>query len=824
MALVSLHDRIHNKNLPAGCDFGADWRSVEIPIDELVDHVCQGKAWVNCQLSGRRNTENFVASNLIVLDVDGDLTLEEFWDNPFAQRHCAFTYTSCSHGSDEKQKERGSRTNHSFRAVFAAERIDNSDGQGAELHAERYHLLMERLGLDLKDSSPAKAAQPWFGNDQAQLRFAQPVILDWEFTEDAKDRIRTRAQKRQQLAAAARPSEDDGLDEARAVFILDHLLRPSQDGEFPTYWVQVFNACASSGSEKVREAFMAWHGRGHHSKTQKGVEKRYDRAGNRSGLGKLFALAVEQHGRSWWQLLPEGLRRSGMLKPPPITLMSSRSVRDIQPQEDFSGSEIPDAVSPGQLQRISFNLMAASSSAPRPDQITDPHEEILWRIYRLEVELIHQCDDGDVAVDELEAERLQIAYRDQLYQSQVYGREPWRIDQALLRIFKQQHNLARRSKRYLAWEHLGDVETRDVDWLIPGLLIRGRNYLLYSKAGMGKTTMALMIARAVTGTPDHNTFLDCSPVPLETWGTRTVLYIASDGGDGAVFDLKTYACWHKMDGSEWIDNHFLVMGQSEKNQSTSWRMNLYEMHLLSRMLDEAQEAGRPISMIVFDSLKAICPRNVRVGDQVIVDYVEMLQEICGARNVTSLIVHHQSKDGDHFQGAVGISEVVSGVFSIKEKDGERCFCIEKTRVDRRGNRELPYVIDNGRLVSRSTSALPPEQTDEGKILAILQDHWDRHRKRVAHLGQSDTHRFYKGIDRDSLRIALVQKGGNGKKLYPKRVKGDLLKDMLTGGQIKSLAPYHYSSITSSKLCLDGTDSFGDLDGMDDAESTFPGWD
>jgi KaiC/GvpD/RAD55 family RecA-like ATPase len=830
LALVSLHHGHHNKSKDfRTADASDTWTVAALDFADLIDHISCGKAFLNCQLDGPRKTESCRASNLIILDVDGDITLEEFWAIPFAQRHCAFTYTSCSHLDDAKQQKRQSPTNHSFRALFPAEAIDIGEPGGTELYAERYHLLLERLGLQLKDTSPAKPAQPWYGNDATQVQLGQAVPLDWEFTADAVDRVRAKAMGRQRLQAAAAASfDDDGLDEQRAVYLLDNLLRPSVDGEFSSYWVQVFNACAASGSDAVRDAFLAWHDRGHHSKTQKGVARRYDKAGSRSGLGKLFALAKEQHGSNWYQLLPVELRRKRSTSTPPITLMSSRSWDDIAPQQDFS-SPIPDAVSPAQLQRISFNLnsqaLGSSAADAQTREAVDLHNDLLWRIYRLEVELIHQKDGSEEAVDEAEGSALQVEYRNELANLlPLYGRESWRIDQALLDIFKREHNLGGRTKRDIKPQKLSDHILEEAEWLLPDLMMPGRSYMLYGLTGTGKSTMALMLARVITGTPDHAAFLDCNPVPGEIFGTRRVLYVASDGGDGAITDLKTYAKRHKMDQAQWCEDYLRVIGESTCNNATPWKMNLYEMHRLAEILEEAAAEGVPYALVIFDSLKAICPRNVRVGDQIITDYIEILTKICSSRGAASLFIHHQAKDTPTFQGASGIGEMISGIFSIKKKDEQHHFCIEKTRVSLRGNREIPYTIKDGRLVQLNHFEGDDHSTDEGKILAILQEHYERHRSRVAHLDVTDELRNYAGISRDDLRIMLNQRGGNGKRIFTRPGRNDLLKEMELTGAIRELTHKKFKNyaIASAKgFCADTTDQ---LQMPADTVDIYPGWD
>ncbi len=89
-----------------------------------------------------RKAENACGSNLVVIDFDGDTTLDAFWDTQTAKDWCIATYTSSSHTLVE----------HRFRALFLWNRAHSS-----QQHRGAYWLvvnrLLQELGLEeLKDN------------------------------------------------------------------------------------------------------------------------------------------------------------------------------------------------------------------------------------------------------------------------------------------------------------------------------------------------------------------------------------------------------------------------------------------------------------------------------------------------------------------------------------------------------------------------------------------------------------------------------------------------------------------------------------------------
>jgi len=794
LALVSLHHGMHNKT---GAELSSSgWHAAELPIDALIEHVLAGKGWTACQLAGgKRNADNAGASNLIVLDIDGDLSLDAFWAGSFVARHCLLTYTSCSHNPEGE---------HRFRALFPCEQHDD-----LALHGAIYQQLVGALGFAPTDASGEKPERLWFGNTNAEVRFGAGELLSWDLIERARGELATELARRN----APRPQvteQDQQLDNERAAYCLQHLLRASSDGEFNGYWSPLLNAAAATGSEQVREAFFDWHHRGHHSKSQKGVEKRFDKAGTKitagQGAGQILSFAKEQHGSDWWRQLPEHLwfgGGGGNANKPPTVLMRARSAADIAPAGgtiSFSQKPVtvvPDVVptaaaleqlaSRASIMQTSAKAAAAAGSSNAQITPAAHIRQLIDLIYWLKVENIHRGPGADALLSEEEAEDQIDEYTSELLAYPVFTRQPERIELKLLQEFRRQHGVTRRSRRNIKARHLYDATETDREPMIGSLMARGCSYILYAKQGVGKTKLAFLLCRSALGTPGHSRFLDFQSVPQPVWGNQRVLYIASDGDDNAGADLRRYSDSMRQRDAQWL-NFFDVIDGNQENKAAHWRIDLFDLHLLSTMLDEAAAAGTPYRLVVIDSLKAVAPEGKRVGDQIITDYVDLVNSICSPRQVTVLYVHHQAKEGDNAQGAAGLLEMVHGVFRLKEENGQSFFCVDKTRLDERGRREIPYQICPNGDLKIATYAADEDASDQGEelILRAFQQHYDKHLQRVAHLHKTDLSRSYKGINKDDFMLLLRGAGPTHPSWRSIRNVVDIINQMIKDGSLKRL--------------------------------------
>ena len=124
------------------------WKNIEKDIYWLEQWVKAGYGWSATHFADRyRLSDNCRGSNVVVIDIDGDTTLEKFWDCDTVKQWCLATYTTSSH----------TETEHRFRALFRCEIQLDSLAQ----HRAAYWLVVNRitqeLGLEsLKDNAGQK--------------------------------------------------------------------------------------------------------------------------------------------------------------------------------------------------------------------------------------------------------------------------------------------------------------------------------------------------------------------------------------------------------------------------------------------------------------------------------------------------------------------------------------------------------------------------------------------------------------------------------------------------------------------------------------------
>ena len=217
-----------------------DWQNINEDIQWLLGWVQQGYGWCATHFHGRhRKAENAVGSNVIVIDFDGDTSLARFWSTDTARQWCAATYTSASHTEQE----------HRFRALFPLARQLNSSAE----HRGAYWLIVNRLLAELElqelaDNYGQKPERLWFGNSKAEVQTnkeSEPVP-DFLLEDIAYEE-----------ASNFNSSDLTDVDIKRCQWLLKTFLRPSEDGEYETYYVPVMAACAGIG-EPMFDSWVEW--------------------------------------------------------------------------------------------------------------------------------------------------------------------------------------------------------------------------------------------------------------------------------------------------------------------------------------------------------------------------------------------------------------------------------------------------------------------------------------------------------------------------------------------------------------------------------------
>lgn len=282
---IAVNKNCKNKNNP---QVAAGFLNIFESIEWLEGWVCAGYAWCATHFADRyRKADNARGSNIIVVDIDGDTTLEAFWQTETAKAWCAATYTSASHSTDE----------HRFRALFPLETSLERTSQ----HRGAYWLVVDRLLIDLgierlKDNCGQKPERLWYGNTNAQFTYNKGAQIPAFLLDDIE---------------YEEPTEfiSNGItdiDVERCGWLLREFLRPTDDGEYEDYYVPVMAACAGIG-DVIFDDWVSWVMRGHHGSKSENIQRfKWKGLGNYSGHTTLYSLAKKQDP-NWTSKLPQHL-------------------------------------------------------------------------------------------------------------------------------------------------------------------------------------------------------------------------------------------------------------------------------------------------------------------------------------------------------------------------------------------------------------------------------------------------------------------------------------------------------------------------------------
>ena len=296
------------------------WKHHEVDLPWLENWVTKGFGWCACWFVNRyRKEDNFCAkagTNLVVLDIDGDTTLEAFWSTNAAKNWCAATYTTKSH-TDSK---------HRFRALFPLEKNLHSLRE----HACAYQLIIDQLlpdlGLEkLSDNCGRKPERLWYGNKNAVFQYnenTEAVVPAWSL-ENIADEV-----------VEFDKTESTDEDTKKCQWLLRNLLRPSEDGEYEDYYLPVTAACASVGEEIIPD-WADWVLRGHHGEKPSNSKPSKLRGLNKSSPVSLYKIAKAQDP-DWYSKLPDELKAKSLVKGKgyreldPLPIIKTEGSMDIQ--------------------------------------------------------------------------------------------------------------------------------------------------------------------------------------------------------------------------------------------------------------------------------------------------------------------------------------------------------------------------------------------------------------------------------------------------------------------------------------------------------------
>ena len=368
------------------------WLNIEESLTWLRGWVEAGYGWCATHFVGRhRRVDNASGSNLVVVDIDGDTTLDAFWNTDTARNWCVATYTTASHTESE----------HRFRALFPLELELKTTSQ----HRGAYWLVVNRLFADLgietiKDNCGQKPERLWYGNTKSEwLTNADALVPEFLLTDidydDPTDFV---------------ASDVTNADIKRCQWLLRNFLVPSEDGEYETRYVPVMAACAAIG-QPVFDDWVDWVLRGHHGEKRENIQPfKWRGLGNHSGPAKLYSLAKRQSS-SWSSQLPPELRFGAVGSAVGYIEFDALPnfddvIDNLEVKLDPEFEPIPDA---SQAKRTKGRPKRSGSDAAkeREDDVTKV-KEILTNLRKNELTGAIEYDDANGKTIELEGNDLDL--------------------------------------------------------------------------------------------------------------------------------------------------------------------------------------------------------------------------------------------------------------------------------------------------------------------------------------------------------------------------------------------------------------------------------
>ena len=165
---LSINEHLHDKTKPFGDRYMAEgFNPYEVSPEQLKEAVEEGWAFSYQYKDGLRSVRNFLATDILAVDVDGGINIDECLDLPLVRNYATLFYTTPSHSVDE----------HRFRVVFALPRTltDPEEVKAAN------RALAQHLGGDM---AATDAARIFFGSSEGDCR-----VFGAELTDDALDEL-----------------------------------------------------------------------------------------------------------------------------------------------------------------------------------------------------------------------------------------------------------------------------------------------------------------------------------------------------------------------------------------------------------------------------------------------------------------------------------------------------------------------------------------------------------------------------------------------------------------------------------------------------------
>jgi hypothetical protein len=236
-----------------------------------------------------------------------------------------------------------------------------------------------------------------------------------------------------------------------------------------------------------------------------------------------------------------------------------------------------------------------------------------------------------------------------------------------------------------------------------------------------------------------------------------VLFIATDMGPEAKANTNTYLQSLGVAGMPFLQQ-VDWWAQSPDRTSPPFQLNLRHLIQLMDHLETMQAMNTPVRAVIIDSMKAVCPEHLLVGQQAFKDYLRLVYDICNRFGAAVIWVHHSTSDGQA-QGIKRIIEGASGVIRMeRKKPGDPIIVhVEKLRAGGRARSLIidPFAQHKPRCLGPANEAGELAEEDEGPVRTNTD-----HRRRII---IDALHRHYAAFlqehpDYTGAQVALVYRG------------------------------------------------------------------
>ena len=165
---ISINPNLIDKNVGGDrSHFTRGWENREPTVEELLAEVTAGRAYC-AQLSGPRKTANFLACNLVSVDIDGTRTIEDVLSDAIVARNATFMYTTPSHTPEVPR----------LRVGFALPRtIINPKEMSSVMRSLALRLAGDARATDAaRISFGSRGAQTWLLGNEIDLPLFEELI------------------------------------------------------------------------------------------------------------------------------------------------------------------------------------------------------------------------------------------------------------------------------------------------------------------------------------------------------------------------------------------------------------------------------------------------------------------------------------------------------------------------------------------------------------------------------------------------------------------------------------------------------------------------